>query len=320
MTRLSSIFNFDTLRGSFRPGRAVAAALLLVAAVEAGARWLGPRLRTEESIASFDLWVDHLDRTLRISPADVWFVGNSTLHFGVDAAQVSRAAGCSIGKLTFGSGTLAGQVAMTEHFLRRIRPGPRRVVFFLTQDDLNGAGLRADVSRTYLAYDTWRGFDLGRLFRMDDVRKMLGRRAGEWLVRRRNGAAAAEKESTFDGQLTPAAEGYLAQLARGYVFDDSAFAELQRLSQTHGFQVCLCWMPVTDVYLRFHDRQGFALSAAEVVRKVADLCATHGFEFLDCSGMASERYELFSDAYHLNSRGRGQFSPQVASWLESVRK
>ena len=71
MTRLSSIFNFDTLRGSFRPGRAVAAALLLVAAVEAGARWLGPHLRMEESIASFDLWVDHLDRTLQASSADV---------------------------------------------------------------------------------------------------------------------------------------------------------------------------------------------------------------------------------------------------------
>lgn len=317
MTRLSSIFNFDTLRGSFRPGRAVAAALLLVAAVEAGARWLGPHLRMEESIASFDLWVDHLDRTLQASSADVWFVGNSTLHFGVDAAQVSQLAGCSIGKLTFGSGTLAGQVAMTEHFLRRIRPGPRQVVFFLTQDDLNGAGLRADVSRTYLAYDTWRGFDLGRLFRMDDVRKMLGRRAGEWLARRRSGAAGAQKESTFDGRLTPAAEDYLAQLARGYVFDDSAFAELQRLSRQYGFRAILCWMPVTDVYLRFHDQQGFALSAADVARRVADLCARHEFEFWDCAGLAPERYDLFSDAYHMNVRGRAEFSAHLGHFMRA---
>lgn len=318
MTRLSSIFSFDTLRGSFRPGRAVVAAALLVAAVEAGARWLGPRLRMEESIASFDLWVDHLDRTLRTAPAEVWFVGNSTLHFGIDVEQAARSADRAIGKLTFGSGTLAGQVAMTERFLRRIRPGPRQVVFCLTKDDLNGAGLRADVSRTYLAYDTWRGFDLGRLFRMDDVRKMLGRQAGEWLARRRNGPAVAEPEPAFAGQLTPAAEDYLAQLARDYAFDESGFAELARLSRRYGFRAGVCWMPVTDVYAGFHDRRGFAPSAADVARRAAELCARHGFDFYDYSNTISDRYELFADAYHLNARGRDELTRWIASGLEGA--
>ena len=320
MTRLSSIFSFDTLRGSFRPGRAVVAAALLVAAVEAGARWLGPRLRMEESIASFDLWVDHLDRTLRTAPAEVWFVGNSTLHFGIDVEQAARSADRAIGKLTFGSGTLAGQVAMTERFLRRIRPGPRQVVFCLTKDDLNGAGLRADVSRTYLAYDTWRGFDLGRLFRMDDVRKMLGRQAGEWLARRRNGPAVAEPEPAFAGQLTPAAEDYLAQLARDYAFDESGFAELARLSRRYGFRAGVCWMPVTDVYAGFHDRRGFAPSAADVARRAAELCARHGLAWVDLSGTMPRDYGCYADAYHLNARGRERFTRQMAAWLARTRE
>ena len=318
MTRLSSIFSFDTLRGSFRPGRAVVAAALLVAAVEAGARWLGPRLRMEESIASFDLWVDHLDRTLRTAPAEVWFVGNSTLHFGIDVEQAARSADRAIGKLTFGSGTLAGQVAMTERFLRRIRPGPRQVVFCLTKDDLNGAGLQADVSRTYLAYDTWRGFDLGRLFRMDDVRKMLGRRAGEWLDRRRSGTAGAEKETTFDGQLTPAAEDYLAKLARDYTFDDSGFADLERLSRRYGFRAGVCWMPVTDVYAGFHDRRGFAPSAADVTHNAMEQCARHGLAWADFSATMSRDYGLYADAYHLNSRGREWFTQDIGALLESA--
>jgi hypothetical protein len=308
MTRLSSIFSSSTLRGTFWPGRAAAMALLLVAAAEFGARRIAPSIRLEESVASFDLWADHLARELGRRRPDTWLIGNSTLHYGVDTERLNSEPGASVMALPFGSGTLAGETAMLDYFLRRTRLRPRHVVFFLTKDDLNRGGLRADVSRTYLDYGTWRGFDMGRLFRMDDVRKTL-------LNRVRTTREPKELPSTFDGHLTAGAGRYLADLMGEFAFDASAPPHLEELSREHGFQVTLCLMPVTDVYLDFHDRRAPGMSAGELARQVAALCERHGLGFRDFTAWAPLRYEWYRDPYHLNDVGRAEFTGQVAGML-----
>jgi hypothetical protein len=308
MTPPSSTSSSKTLRATFWPGRAAALALVLVALAEFGARRLAPNIRLEESVASFDLWADHLARDVNARRPEIWLIGNSTLHYGVDAGRMQSEGGASVMALPFGSGTLAGETAMLDYFLRRTRARPRQVVFFLTKDDLNSGGLRADVSRTYLKYGTWRGIDMGRLFRLDDIRKTL-------LNRLRTAEGTVESPSTFEGHLTAGASRYLSELIGRFSFDVSAFPRLEELAKEKGIRITLCLMPVTDVYVDFHDRHVPEISSGDMIRQMAALCERHGLGFHDFTAWAPRQYDWYRDPYHLNEAGREAFTRQVADLL-----
>ena len=150
MTRLSSIFSFDTLRASFRPGRAVVLAVAFLAAGEGGLRLAAPRFQWRDGVPSFDLLVSRYRYALARHRPALWLLGNSTLERGVEFDRLASLAGVSIQALPVGSGTLAGQVAMLEYFLHRTPAPPRQVVFCLTKEDLNRQGKTAEISRRNL--------------------------------------------------------------------------------------------------------------------------------------------------------------------------
>jgi hypothetical protein len=317
MIRLSSIFSFSTLRGSFRPTGAAVMAVALVVALELGVRLYAPRIQWSAGIPSFDLLVDHYRHRLANTRPDIWLMGNSTLERGVDEILLQSTTGHSIQPLPVGSGTLAGEIAMLEYFLRRTPAFPKRVVFCLTQDDLNDRGYRAEISKRYLEYDSWRGWTVDRFFRLDDV--------GEaWLDKMKAlcfSPAALPGETApssipFNGQLSNFASNHLENLARDFTFDSSAFPRLETLSREYGFRVTFCLMPVTDVYLQFHERLYPDLSSSAVVARIAVRCAGNGFDLHDYSQVALHQYEYFMDSYHLNTTGRAWFTPLIAEALD----
>ncbi len=314
MTRLSSIFSFDTLRASFRPSRAVVLAVALLAAGEGGLRLAAPRLHWRTGVPSFDLLVSRYRYELVRNRPALWLLGNSTLERGVDFERLASLAEVSVQALPVGSGTLAGQVAMLDYFLRRTPAPPRQVVFCLTKDDLNRQGYRAEISRRYLDYGTWRALTVDGMFRLDDVRK-------PWLELLGNALAppppapAPVAAPPFDGQLSAAASNHLAYLALDFAFDESAFPRLASLSRKFGFQIALCLMPVTDVYLQFHDQRYPRLSCDSLHARIQALCDAHGFVLMDFSRLAVGQYGSFMDAYHMNDAGRAWFTPLLANAL-----
>lgn len=316
MTRLSSIFSFSTLRTSFWPGGAVVAAVALIAALELGIRFYAPRTSWRSGFPSFDLLVDHYRYRLATTRPDVWLMGNSTLAGGVDVEQLTTASGRAIQALPVGSGTLAGQTAMLDYFLRRSPVPPTQVVVCLTKDDLNARGGRADVSARYLEYDSWRGLTVDRLFRLDDVRTTWLRKLRESLLPKPVSTPQAAP-AHFTGQLTAFASNTLDQLARDFTFDSPAFPRLEALSKQYRFRTTICLLPVTDVYLQFHDRRYPQQSFDSIVNRVGALSRNHGFDFYDFSRAAPRQYERYADNRHLNETGRAWFTPLMEEVLDS---
>lgn len=313
MTRLSSIFSFDTLRASFRPGRAAILAAAILVAGEGGLRLAAPRLEWRGGVPSFDLLVSHYRYALARDRPARWLMGNSTLERGIEFERLASLSGIPLQALPVGSGTLAGQVAMLEYFLRRVPTPPREVVFCLTKDDLNRHGYRAEISRRYLDYGTWRDLTVDGLFRLDDVRKPWLDCLGKALPH--PPAAAPAAPPLFDGQLSAAASNHLAYLALDFAFDGSAFPRLASLSREFDFHAVLCLMPVTDAYLQFHDQRYPRLSCDSVHARIQSLCNEHGFQLVDFTRAADGQHGLFMDSYHMNEAGRAWFTPLFANAL-----
>ena len=316
MIRRSSIFSFSTLRASFRPSGAVVAAAALIAAAELGIRWMAPRTPWRAGYPSFDLLVDHYRFRLAKDRPDVWLMGNSTLAKGVDVEQLEAASDRSIQALPVGSGTLAGQTAMLEYFLRRAPVAPRRVVVCLTKDDVNTRGTRAEVSAKYLQYGSWRSLAADRLFRLDDLRT-TGHAYLRNLWRSRPATVLPAAPARFTGQLTGFESNSLDRLAGDFTFDSAAFSRLESLAREHRFDVAVCLMPVTDVYAAFHDHKYPRQTCDSIAARISALCLERGFAFRDFSLAAPGRYELFEDNRHLNADGREWFTPRMAEVLAS---
>ena len=173
MTRLSSIFSFNTLRGSLWPGSAVLLALTLVGLAEVGVRFLVPNLGWSEGRSSLGQWVRQLCYDIDTRCPEIWLMGNSVLAYGVDVDSLESRTSKTVIALPFGGATVSGATAMLEFFLRRAPRPPDLVVFCITKDDLNLHGERAWFEKNYLEYDTLRGMTFDRICRLADSRNTL---------------------------------------------------------------------------------------------------------------------------------------------------
>ena len=315
MTSPSSIFNFSTLRASFRPGAAAFLALILVAAAELGVRFLTPNLGWYEGLSSLNQWVARLRHELQTTQPDIWLMGNSVLAYGVDIAELERQTGKTALAMPFGGATVAGSTAMLEYYLRRVPRPPEHVAFCITKDDLNPNGERSWISETYLKYDTWRGLSLERMFRLADSRNTLMNTLKSLVLGRSTASASQPSEPSFQGVVPPEKADYMERLMRDYELDTAVFPHIQALARQYGFSVSFVLMPVSDIYTRFHDQHTSGPTCAEVHARIQRLVLDFGFSFQDLSGMAPGHYDLFSDPYHLTPVGRTQATPLVAQAL-----
>ena len=317
MKHRSSIFSFKTLQGSLRPGAAVWLALALLAAAELGLRILTPNLGWYEGMSSLNQWVSLLRHELKTRRPEIWLMGNSILAYSVDVERLNADHGLSVAALPIGGSTLGGDTAMLEYFLRRAPRSPRTVLFCITKDDLNPNGDRTSISRRYIEYDTWRGISPERLFRLVDSRQTLMNSAKGLLLGRSTASERHPSLPAFQGVVTPETAFYMDGHMRNYAFDESAFPEIQRLSRNYGFQAGLVLLPVSRVYLEYHDAHCPELTYSQITEKLKALCGQYGLAFHDFSQLAPDTAAFYTDPYHMTAEGRAFFTPRLADILRS---
>lgn len=314
MTRRSSIFSFSTLRGRWRLPAATLLAVALLVGAEALARHAVARRKIFIDPTARDLIAKHRGLVSQ-RRAGVWLLGNSTLGYGVDADLLERQAGVTIAKLPHGSATLPATAQLLAYYLRAAAAPPRQVVIFVSKDDLNRKGYRAEVSSEYaqLCGDPWR---------MPQEHLMLWRARGAILRRmqafaarllpggRRNAATNAPETPCFSGVIRDDDEMYL-RLIHDFELDTSGIGQIAAVARHGGVaEVSVVLMPCTDAYAAFHDRHVPAEPYAKIRQALAAACLAVHARFFDF-GDPSTRYGDFDDGYHLNAVGAAHFTPML---------
>lgn len=243
-----SIFSFDTLRGSWRPGRAVWLAAGLVLAAEGGARWAWQKGHLLPPTTLGQLVREQVAE-LRSEPARIWILGNSTLDYGLDAGLLGERLGEPVAKLPLGSATVRGMAAMLDFYLRNTPQAPRHVVVCATKDDFNANGERARYSKRLLEFGrrlTAKLFGL-ELQLSRSRNEILEVAFAAWRPPVKRTGLASERDWAFSGELNERAADWLAQLARDYRLDLEGLDRLARTAARRQIRVSLVLMPATDV-------------------------------------------------------------------------
>ena len=318
MIRLSSIFSFRTLRSSLRPGSAVVFALALIGMAEIGVRHLTPNLGWYEGLSSLGQWVGRLEHELETHQPDIWLMGNSVLAYGVDVAALEYQTGKTAVAMPFGGATVAGSTAMLEYYIQRAPHAPKHVLYCITKDDLNLHGERAWISTKYLEYETWKGLSFDRIFRLADSRNTILNYLKSALIGQSTASAMQPSEPPFGGVASEEKLKYMGNLMQGFELDSDVFDRIQLLATRYGFDVTFLLMPVSDIYLQYHDQHGGGLSVEQVHSRIRELSLAHRFAFVDLSGMNPHEYDYFSDPYHLTPDGRRRETEAIAQQLGVV--
>ncbi|MBB6441777.1 SGNH/GDSL hydrolase family protein [Phycisphaera mikurensis] len=290
--------------------------MLLLAAAEACVRWF-ERSAWIPPPSSFDGLVN--SRLAEMEGRDFadafWLLGNSTLAEGLDAGEVARELGAPAWPLPHGSASLAGSMSLLRMYLDRL-DSPLRVVIFVTVDDLNLHGLRAERSQKYLNYQPsrvpWVRENVRLVGNGPRVRQFLsgfaksmlrGRFSLDFVVRKGTG--------TYDGRPIRDNDGNHDRLFRDFEPDLDSISALRRLSADAGLPPpVLVLMPVTDEHIRFRERfrPGWSYDAFRADLRRA--CVASGVVFVDV-GEPLDRHAWFRDTYHLNDEGKARMSPEI---------
>ena len=286
----------------------------LVLAAEGGARWAWQKGRLAPPTSLGQMVQRQLDG-LRMKPAGIWIVGNSTLDYGLDAGLFGERLGEPVAKLPLGSATVSGMAAMLEFYLRRTPQAPRHVVVCATKDDFNANGERAKYSERYQEY----GRQAADVFKCLEPRLSLSRQeilammvpSGSADSAPNKARSAPEKDWAFSGELNERAADWLARLARDYRLDLEGLDRLARTAARRQIRVSLVLMPATDVYVDTHDRLHPELPWAAMSQAVGERCRARGIDFWDFHGPFTS-YERFRDAYHLRRSSAPLFTAALA--------
>jgi hypothetical protein len=313
MTRLSSIFSFETLRVSRWFPRATVAALALFVGAEAAARYAVHKHKLQIDPSGRQLIEQHC-KAVTQNQGDIWLLGNSTLGFGVDQKLLAQRTGANLLKLPHGSATVGATARLLDFYLGMAPHAPREVVVFVTKDDLNLNGFRASASVEYETL-TKRAMRKPQEFSMLwQARDHITTRVEEEFYRvvHHGKKMPVKKETPFDGKIDPGDEMY-TRLIQNYAMDQDAIPAIAETAHRHGVaNVALVLVPCTDVYVRFHDRQYPKQSYAKLRADIAAECTASGIKFYDF-GDPSTNYAEFQDGYHLNNKGATRFTEKLAA-------
>lgn len=329
MTDSSSIFSFETLdKGSLRPSRAVLGAIVVVLALNiyAGRAW-----QRGEIFSSMPTGMLQECREKTREYRDVWLLGNSTLAKGIDETLLQELTEVKIAKMAFASATLTAQCQLAGHLLEETAQPPTQVWLFVTKDDLNANGARAEVSQQYLTaiespdfsqrLSSYLPVHACRL----SIRQKLARTIEAWgraahaSLTDRNAKpsvhSATNRKKSFRDLGADFDTTYLTNLGRDYELDKGAFEELRQLDAHYpemDWHVVL--MPVTAAPESWQALYAPHLSWAAIKEELAE--QLKGIAKLhDESDLLPGTSEFFVDAYHVNDMGRKNFSLQLAKTL-----
>ncbi len=323
MNCLSSIFSFKTLQIQVAVPKAGLTCFAIVFAAEILLRE-GVRSGLLAVPKDLESLTGGYERAILTKKPGLWFLGNSTLHSGIDVGALEAEFGGRIPmvSLSHGSATLDASAAMLKHYSRATGSVPEQVVLIIGKDDLNLGGYRAEKSRRYLTYRS------GVVRKLEDFPALshAGRSTtSQWssIFKKRLAqvvGSVSERNDVsliYHGEMPPEVETLLRSLARDYTFDFGAFQHvdvLQRELKIKAVSVVL--LPCTDRYVEFHDLTNPKSPYAAIRKEIRDTCRLHGFSFLDL-GDATSQHELFSDPYHPNTKGRDVITARMKVWMKA---
>lgn len=303
------------------PAAALLAALIVLAAE--GASRLAVARGWVRPVAGIEVHVDmQLGDLLERGP-DLWFLGNSTLAYGLEMPLDGPCEGVHAAKLTHGSATLAASTRMLRHYVEQGAGPPSAVLVFLTKDDLNTNGYRAEKSRRYEAIGNGPSLDLDDVIMLSAIRSRLAELPKVVYARARRAILGASAESHpkpqhFEGRPIDPGDGWYGALARDFSVEWSDFAALGETCRDLGIPVAgVVWMPTTIPYREFHDALDVPVGFASLRTLAREACSRSGLLFVEVA-VPEDAYHLFRDAYHLNDRGREYFTPRFCELLRRL--
>ncbi|MBC7785474.1 MAG: hypothetical protein H7144_16700 [Burkholderiales bacterium] len=320
MTSRSSIFSFDTLKIPREIPKATLFALALVGLSELGVRAMMASGKLEEDVSLRKTLVRRIDTITQEKPP-IWFLGNSTLDWGVDENLLSELLGRKVIKLAHGSATVNASAAMLDFYISQTGQKPERVVVTLTKDDINRNGFRAERSQTYL--------DLARDDKLPFAEPIMLRRARANI---RDGAVdslmalkgkppqATKVIKAYDGRPLTEKSTLEISLLKDFDLATDWFAELKSACARNGLPApVVVLMPTTDQYGAFHDQfVGESKPTYEQVHaQIVSAIEKNGLICVDFSVPArgQSEYAKFRDPYHLRPEGEKWFTRQLAGKL-----
>lgn len=326
MTRLLSIFSFNTLAIRPRVPRTLLVALLVVAAVEAAVRY--HRAQQPGEYGHSLVWmIKDYEQATQAKPAGAWLLGNSTLGKGIDEQAFESLAGIDAVKMPHGSCNVRGYDELLGYYLEHA-PAPERVIVFINKDDLSSHGPRAEITAGYLDFVNESALRPSHWLTLSFASTQL-REAG---VKRFDAAyssilgqdtAAAQQSDrpspdamVFDPKVKPVGENeILSGVVRGWSYDEQSLRSIVERANQHGVrEVAVVLMPCTDALAAYHDQHLPEQNYTQVRERTRELLESMGVRCLDLA-VATDRHDLFFDSYHLNATGRRVLTQAVGEWV-----
>ncbi len=318
MTSRSSIFSFDTLSLPRTFPVATAFAICLLLACELGARALVATGHLEED-KSLRLTLVTRIKEIKAQKPPVWFLGNSTLDWGIDAPALSKMLNVPIYKLPHGSATVNSSAAMLDFYIKQTGIKPKLVVVTVTKDDFNPNGSRAKISQAYLDVANQNAVPTGDFLMLRSARASIRDKVTDGIdsLRYPNKRVIEPVIKTFSGKPIPDDYEFTRILVTDFEFRADWINELKAVCDRHQLPApVLVLMPVTDRYLQYHDRVVKTPTYEQIHQQTLETARTAGVTVIDFWETPRTDYHIFRDAYHLTPEGCAWLTPLVAEQLK----
>ena len=283
--------------------RAVILCLCLVFTAEIAARMMVRTGRLEQDNSLQKNIEDNLYALKQYQPR-VWFMGNSTLYFGIDQKQLSKDLGLQIIKLVHGGATMRGSAAMLDFYLGEASFKPEYVLLLITKDDLNPNSIRVINSQRYLQAMTWRKYLLLHYSYLRSIRGRIYRIiASLWsrlFIKQKDLESWREKyviiKVSFDSDTS------IERMMKNYTIDTDGLLFFLDVCRQYGIKhIGIILLPISEEYRKRHDRE-FPREPYEKIRDTIDrICRMKGITYIDLGDPLPKDY--FADFYHLGGQG-----------------
>ncbi len=315
MTSRSSIFSFDTLKLPRSVPIATLFALGLLAAGELGVRAMVATGHLEQDKSLRLTLTSRLDE-LKADKPPVWFLGNSTLDWGVDVDSLSEQLGVKVVKMAHGSATVDATAAMLDFYIKQSGVKPKQVVVTVTKDDFNPNGFRADKSKTYLEIAQDNELPSADWLMLRAARSNIRDKVTDTVDSLRPGqkakANAAAIVKPFNGKVLADNDEFVRNLVTKFEVRSSWIGDLKAVCDRHQLPApILVLMPVTDRYVEYHDRIVKSPTYEQVHQQILAAAKENGVQVIDFWTTSFSDYSLFRDAYHLSPKGKDWLTPQI---------
>jgi hypothetical protein len=250
----------------------------------------------------------------------VWFIGNSTLEFGIDVEGLNKELNISGIKLCHGGATGRGSGAMLDLYLHSVSFRPNYVILVITKDDLNPNGLNAKTSKRYLQVMTWRKYLLLNYSYLRSIRGSLYYKISTlWsrvFVKKEDLPSWREKYQIIKLDINQ--QLVTKKMMENYTFDADGLVFFTKVCHANGLKnIFIILLPITEEYANWHDREFPAMKYQTIRRKLKDECERLGIMLIDLGGPLSNN-DLWRDLFHLSPQGSQYVTGLLSQKLSPV--